>query len=332
MLRAEACIAPEGGRCRGVRRRDDLLEIMLAAASQPRTTVPPRTTVYGCRKSRHLASGWSWIGGGILHLRDGCKNLAGHRRTLTSRVPVSLVMHDPAPGFEAPPPQLVEHGRQHLGRFDGPPVRANLIDARYLGLAARRCGGGGSRSGRRSRSPRRDLFVNVGAVRRQAAPAAAGQDLRPRARRASTSTSGSCGRARSGSPISSLDSSTAYRDRRSMLRFDNRFARRSDRGRDRSAGDPPLPADRRPAGRPHRSRCVAGREPAVRRRRRHVLAQGHVPGRGRARGRCRHSPADHARCARAPRRSQGLLPVRDALGLGHQRDPRRGVAAPSAST
>src|SRR5690242_4317463 len=41
---------------------------------------------------------------------------------------------DPAPGFEAPPPLLVEAGRQRLGRFHGPPGRANLIDAAYLGL------------------------------------------------------------------------------------------------------------------------------------------------------------------------------------------------------
>jgi hypothetical protein len=34
------------------------------------------------------------------------------------------------PGFTSPPSQLVEDGRQHLGRFDGPVGRANLIDAR----------------------------------------------------------------------------------------------------------------------------------------------------------------------------------------------------------
>jgi hypothetical protein len=37
-------------------------------------------------------------------------------------------------GFEAPPRQLVDHGRQQLGRFDGPPAHANLIDAAYLRL------------------------------------------------------------------------------------------------------------------------------------------------------------------------------------------------------
>lgn len=35
------------------------------------------------------------------------------------------------PGFASPPTQLVDDGRQHLGRFDGPVARANLIDARY---------------------------------------------------------------------------------------------------------------------------------------------------------------------------------------------------------
>src|SRR5512140_39341 len=33
-----------------------------------------------------------------------------------------------------PPPALVEHGRQHLGRFSGPPGRTNLIDARFARL------------------------------------------------------------------------------------------------------------------------------------------------------------------------------------------------------
>jgi hypothetical protein len=39
-----------------------------------------------------------------------------------------------ASGFEPPPRQLVEDGRQRLGRFAGPPARANLLDARYRGL------------------------------------------------------------------------------------------------------------------------------------------------------------------------------------------------------
>lgn len=43
-------------------------------------------------------------------------------------------MRDLAPGFEAPPPRLVEDGRQRLGRFHGPPVHANLLDAPYLRL------------------------------------------------------------------------------------------------------------------------------------------------------------------------------------------------------
>ncbi len=41
---------------------------------------------------------------------------------------------DPAPGYTAPPVALVEHGHQHLGRFDAPVARANLLDARYRGL------------------------------------------------------------------------------------------------------------------------------------------------------------------------------------------------------
>ncbi len=37
-------------------------------------------------------------------------------------------------GYAPPPPQLVEDGHTHLGRFDGPLARANLLDARYHGL------------------------------------------------------------------------------------------------------------------------------------------------------------------------------------------------------
>lgn len=62
------------------------------------------------------------------HPRRGAGRARRARRVLSMRVP------DLAPGFAPPPPQLVEHGRQHLGRFAGPPARANLIDAAYLGL------------------------------------------------------------------------------------------------------------------------------------------------------------------------------------------------------
>ncbi len=47
---------------------------------------------------------------------------------------VSLGVHQQPAGFESPPQQLVEDGRQRLGRFDGPPSRTNLIDARYKHL------------------------------------------------------------------------------------------------------------------------------------------------------------------------------------------------------
>ncbi len=43
-------------------------------------------------------------------------------------------MSDHPAGFECPPAVLVQNGRQNLGRFDGPPRRANLIDADYKGL------------------------------------------------------------------------------------------------------------------------------------------------------------------------------------------------------
>lgn len=39
-----------------------------------------------------------------------------------------------AAGFAEAPAQLVDGGRQHLGRFGGPPPRANLIDAAYKRL------------------------------------------------------------------------------------------------------------------------------------------------------------------------------------------------------
>src|SRR4051794_37610309 len=40
----------------------------------------------------------------------------------------------PRMALESPPERLVEHGRQHLGRFSGPFAHANLIDAPYLRL------------------------------------------------------------------------------------------------------------------------------------------------------------------------------------------------------
>lgn len=38
------------------------------------------------------------------------------------------------PRLEPAPARLVDDGRQHLGRFDGPPGRTNLLDARYRSL------------------------------------------------------------------------------------------------------------------------------------------------------------------------------------------------------
>lgn len=130
-------------------------------------------------------------------------------------------MRDPAPGFEAPPARLVEDGRQRLGRFTGPPVHANLIDARYLGLP---------RPLRRWRlkewqavqitAP--DLFVNAALFdakllqllqvkiydRVRGEKHLHERQLRPGAFRIADQLA---------------DSSNAYRDRRSTLRFDNRL-------------------------------------------------------------------------------------------------------------
>ncbi len=43
-------------------------------------------------------------------------------------------MHQPNIGYSTPPHVLVEGGVQHLGRFDAPVARANLLDAKYRGL------------------------------------------------------------------------------------------------------------------------------------------------------------------------------------------------------
>lgn len=43
-------------------------------------------------------------------------------------------MNQHSAGFEAPPPRLVEAGRQRLGRFHGPASQNNLLDASYLRL------------------------------------------------------------------------------------------------------------------------------------------------------------------------------------------------------
>ena len=130
-------------------------------------------------------------------------------------------MRDPAPGFEAPPPRLVENGRQRLGRFHGPPVQANLIDASYLGLprALRRWR---LKEWQAIQIATPDLFVNaalfdaklIQLLQVKIYDRARGQkhlherQLRPGAFRVADQL---------------VDSSTAYRDRRGLLRFDNRF-------------------------------------------------------------------------------------------------------------
>jgi hypothetical protein len=127
-----------------------------------------------------------------------------------------------SPGFEPPPSLLVEDGHQHLGRFHGPPRRANLIDARYRSLP---------RVLRRWRlkewqalqisTP--SLFVNLALFdakliqllqvkvydRVRATKYLHERQLRPGAFHIADQL---------------LESETAYRDRRSALRFGNRFA------------------------------------------------------------------------------------------------------------
>jgi hypothetical protein len=128
----------------------------------------------------------------------------------------------PSLGFESPPVSLVENGRQQLGHFCGPPGRVNLIDARYRGLP---------RLLRRWRLKEWQalqiatptLFVNVALFdaklmqllqvkvydRVRATKYLHERQLRPGAFRVADQL---------------LDSVTAYRDRRSALRFTNRFA------------------------------------------------------------------------------------------------------------
>ena len=125
-------------------------------------------------------------------------------------------------GFERPPSTLVENGRQRLGHFDGPPGRVNLLDASYARLP---------RVLRRWRlkewqalqiaTP--SLFVNLALFdakllqllqvkvydRARATKHLHERQLRPGAFRVADQL---------------LDSATSYRDRRSSLRFANRFA------------------------------------------------------------------------------------------------------------
>ncbi|MDB4957402.1 MAG: hypothetical protein JWO36_4971 [Myxococcales bacterium] len=131
-------------------------------------------------------------------------------------------VRDHASGFESPPAELVEGGRQRLGRFDAPPMRANLIDAPYLRLP---------RVLRRWRlkewqalqitTPR--LFANIALFdakllqllqvkvydRRREHKYLHERQLRPGSFHIADQV---------------FDSDTAYRDRKSELAFHNRFA------------------------------------------------------------------------------------------------------------
>ena len=128
----------------------------------------------------------------------------------------------PAPGFQAPPSSLVADGRQQLGHFDGPPGRANLVDASYHRLP---------RMLRRWRlkewqalqiaAP--SVFVNLALFdakllqllqvkvydHASATKHVHERQLRPGAFRVADQL---------------LDSVTGYRDHRSALRFTNRFS------------------------------------------------------------------------------------------------------------
>ena len=126
-----------------------------------------------------------------------------------------------AAAFDPPPSTLVEDGRQHLGRFRGPPARVNLIDARYHGLprALRRWR---LKEWQALQIATPSLFVNLALFdakllellqvkiydRTRATKYLHERQLRPGAFRVADQL---------------LDSETAYRDRRSALRFANRF-------------------------------------------------------------------------------------------------------------
>lgn len=133
---------------------------------------------------------------------------------------LSMGVH--VPGFEAPPTSLVADGRQQLGHFHGPPGRVNLLDARYRGLprALRRWR---LKEWQAIQIATPSLFVNLALFdakllqllqvkvydRARATKHLHERQLRPGAFRVADQL---------------LDSVTAYRDRRSALRFSNRFS------------------------------------------------------------------------------------------------------------
>ena len=134
---------------------------------------------------------------------------------------VSVGVPDHPAGFEAPPSRLVEDGRQRLGRFDGPVARANLIDARYLGLP-RPLRWWRLKEWQAFQIANPRLFVNVALFdaklmallqvkiydRVLGCKHLHERRLRPGAFRVADQL---------------LDSSTGYQDRRGLLGFDNRF-------------------------------------------------------------------------------------------------------------
>jgi hypothetical protein len=124
--------------------------------------------------------------------------------------------------FDPPPALLVEDGRQQLGRFAGPPTRTNLIDAGYMKLprALRRWR---LKEWQALQIATPSLFVNLALFdaklmqllqvkvydRARSTKHLHERQLRPGAFRVADQL---------------LDSETAYRDRKSALRFRNRFA------------------------------------------------------------------------------------------------------------
>lgn len=125
-------------------------------------------------------------------------------------------------GFEAPPELLVENGRQRLGHFAGPPGRVNLADARY-GRWPRPLRQLRLKEWQALQIATPSVFVNLALFdaklmqllqvkvfdHARAAKHLHERQLRPGAFRVADQL---------------RDSQTAYRDRRSALRFANRFS------------------------------------------------------------------------------------------------------------
>ena len=159
------------------------------------------------------------------------------------------------------------------------------------------------------------------AVRREADVADAGQDLRSRARREDRPrVEAAARRVRGRRSAARLDDALRGPARLADVSQPRRGRPDRDRRRDPATRDAARGSRARSCA--HRSRRVAGREPAVRGRCGMYSHKGMFPAAASSRSAIERSSSP-LRFARAARRPQGLLPVRDAVGLGDERGPHR---------